>query len=289
MSELFKLIFAETDNIYITDLNAEFGHSRPSIIKNTDGEARNFFCINPLKSNIRRKSEIAAYRNFLVEDDSTPIDTQLALMPKLASLGMIAGATFSGGKSIHYIVSCSDDLQLGEPGSDSANEKYRAIWLGIAKILSDNGINVDSSNKNPAGLSRMPGSYRGNVQQTLVYTGNLVSSEFLQSLAVNTVRKPKTVSNVDIASLEQLETVLNQIQHSNLRMYLRHPTWVNEHAGNYHSIFKIACWAIDELGLPLNLFESYFAKYTLTFLLKAKYYKDWQKPIYDAYKHKGLL
>lgn len=289
MSELFKLIFAETDNIFLSNLDDSHGHSNQIIVHNNTNEQRTYFCINPLRASIRRKSEIKTFRNFLFEDDHNPIDVQLALLPKIASLGMIAGATFSGGKSIHYIVSCSDDLNLGEPGSDIANEKYRAIWLGIAKILSDNGINVDSSNKNPAGLSRMPGSYRGNVQQTLVYMGNLVSSEFLQSLAVNTIRKPKTASNVDIANLEQLETVLNQIQHSNLRMYLRHPTWVNEHAGNYHTIFKLACWAIDELGLSLNLFESYFAKYTLTFLLKAKYYKDWQKPIYDAYKHKGLV
>jgi len=289
MSKLFELIFAENDNIFLSNLDDSHGHSNAIIVRNNTTEQRTYFCINPLKANIRRKSEIAAYRNFLVEDDITPIDEQLALLPKLASLGMIAGATFSGGKSIHYIVSCSDDLNLGEPGSDSANEKYRSIWIGLAKILSDNGINIDNSNKNPAGLSRMPGSYRGNVQQTLVYTGNLVSSEFLHSLAINTVRKPKTVSNVDVTNLEQLEALLSQIQHSNLRMYLRHPTWVNEHAGNYHSIFKLACWAIDELGLPLNLFEAYFAKYKLTFLLKAKYYKDWQKSNYDAYKHKGMI
>lgn len=284
----FNLIFSETDNIFITDLTAESGHYRQLIVRNNTTEVRNFFCINPIAGNIRRKSEITAYRNFLFEDDHTPIEQQVALLPKIAELGIVATAVFSAGKSIHYIVSCSDELKLGKPGSESANERYRAIWLGLCRILTESGLNVDKSNKNPVNLSRMANAQRNGNVQTLLYTGNLVNSEFLYSVSVTLKKHVKIVSDVKVETLQDFENLLNQPQHSNIRLYLKFPTWVNAKNGNYPMLFRLATWAIDETGAPLETFIAYFEKHTLKYLIEKQYFKDWKKPIYDAYYHKHV-
>lgn len=289
-NNIFQLIFSESDNIFITDLNANYGHYRQLIVRNNTTEIRNFFCINPIAGNLRQKSEVKAYRNFLFESDAMPIDQQISLLPKIAELGIVASAVFSAGKSIHFIVSCSDELKLGEPGSESANERYRAIWLGLCRILTEVGLNVDKSNKNPVNLSRMANADRNGSLQTLLYTGNLVNSEFLNSVAITYNKPIRVVSSIGAKTLQEFEELLEQPQHSHIRTYLKYPTWINREHGNYPMLFRLTTWAIDEVGVPLETFITYFEKHTLTHLLNKQYHKDWKKPIYDAYYHKkGLL
>ena len=72
----------------------------------------------------------------------------------------IAAMVTSGGKSIHAIVHI-----------DASNAaEYRDRVEMLYTILANKGMVVDTQNKNPSRLSRLPGCIRGNNKQTLVGT-----------------------------------------------------------------------------------------------------------------------
>lgn len=283
-------IFTESDKIFSCDLNAEGGTYRQQIATATNTEPRNFFCINPIRGKRRLKDQVAAYRNFLFETDNMPISDQYMLSKDLEKSGLVSMATFSGSKSIHFVVSVADNLKLGEPGSDQANDYYRRIWLGLEKQFQELGLsNIDQTNKNPVTLSRMPGSMRGEVKQDLLFTGPLVTSEFLYNIAEEKKQNPiRPISNAN--SFEELERIMKNPKHAKLRLSLHYPgSFVNNINGNYPLLFRYAAWLLDETNAPLDAALTYFQKYFVPHLEAKHYYKDWQKPIIGAYRHKGVL
>lgn len=285
-----KHIFTESDKVFSCDLNSEGGTFRTQICQPDNIQPRNFFCINPIRGQRRLKDQIAAYRNFLFESDTMPIADQYLLANDLKQSGLVSMATFSGTKSIHFVVSAADNLNLGEPGSDAANERYKRIWLGLAKQLQELGLSgIDQSNKNPVTLSRMPGAMRGEVEQSLLYTGPLQTSDFLYTIALpERQQELRPTSNVN--SFLELEEVLKKRKHEKLRMAIQHPgTYINNHNGNYPLLFRYAAWLIDETNAPLDAALSYFEKYFVPHLHAKAYFKDWKKPIIGAYRHKGVL
>ncbi len=122
-----------------------------------------YLIINPLtglvgltkggKESYRADSCVAAYRFLLGEFDGLPLEDQLAFWAGFPA--PIAALTFSGGKSVHALirVDCAD----------------RAEWEAdveqklFGKILRPMGI--DSSCRNEARLSRLPGHFRADKQQ----------------------------------------------------------------------------------------------------------------------------
>lgn len=128
----------------------------------------NFISINPLKES-RRDANVTKFRNFLIEMDEGPLDEQ---MQKVREAGLpFSAATWSGSKSIHFIVS------LEEP----VDEKTWRTWAE-ALIRS---VGADPATKNPSRFSRLPGSHRadkGTTQSLLVLNGrvpNKVVEEFV--------------------------------------------------------------------------------------------------------------
>ena len=282
-------IFTETDKVFSTDLTATNGHYQQQVTIASEAESRSFFCINPVRGKRRRKDELASYRNFLFESDTMPLSEQFLLSEKLKESGLISMATYSGGKSVHFIISCLDTLNFGEPGSDEATNAYHRTWQGLKSILEKFGLtDIDPSGKNPATLSRMPGHMRGDKKQDLLFLGPLQTAEFLHSITVPA--KQKEISPLShVNSVSELEQVLENPKHTKLMWALKYPDkYLSHNNGNYPLLFRYAAWIFDETNAPLETTISFFKKHWETKLQQKNYFKDWKKPIVDAYRHKGV-
>lgn len=288
-------LFADDAKIFICNFDAENGtkHEFVGNVYEVTNELvkrpRNFFCINEVKGQRRLKNEIRTYTNFLIEDDNTPIDVQMRLLPTIMELGIVRTATFSGSKSIHYVVSCMDDLTLGEPGGEQANERYKNIWLGLQNIFTNAGLTVDPSNKNPVVLSRLPGILRGETEQKLLDTGKLVDAAFLHSIAVQTARVPRLSAENLATNFNELNNRLNLPEHSRLAGYIKFPGWISQSAGNYPMLLRLTLWAIDEVGATPDTFIPYLEKHLVQHLQAKNYFKDWKVAVEHGFRMKGML
>lgn len=101
--------------------------------------------LNPIEG-FREDKNCVAFRNFLVEMDVGPIKEQMEYIKKM---GMpYSAAVFSGGKSIHYLISLTEDLP--------SEEHWRRVNEWILGILTL----ADENCKNPSRSIRIPGAYR---------------------------------------------------------------------------------------------------------------------------------
>lgn len=129
-----------------------------SVLGDYDPEVGAWIRFNPLDGKGCKNENVTEYRYALVESDNTPIEKQNALIRELEL--PVACMVHSGGKSLHAIVRI-----------EAANyEEYRKRVDYLYKICKKNGIDVDTQNKNPSRLSRMPGVMRNGKKQFLVAT-----------------------------------------------------------------------------------------------------------------------
>lgn len=113
---------------------------------------------NPLDGNGVKNENVTDYRYALVESDCMEIEQQHALIRELEL--PVACLVYSGGKSIHAIVKI-----------EAANyDEYRKRVDYLYNVLKKNGLPVDTQNKNPSRLSRMPGVMRKGRKQFLMDT-----------------------------------------------------------------------------------------------------------------------
>lgn len=101
---------------------------------------------NPIDENGVSDVNVTAYRFLLLEFDTVPLPLQTALYARLTL--PIAAIITSGGKSLHAWV------RVDAPNANT----YRAIAKRIFNALAPFG--VDTANRNPARLSRLPGVIR---------------------------------------------------------------------------------------------------------------------------------
>ncbi len=123
-------------------------------------EAGGWLRMNPLDGNGVDDTNVTAFRFALLESDQLPLDLLLALFAKLPL--PIAAILTSAGRSFHAWV-CVD--------ADTFTE-YRDTVEKMISLLSRFG--VDTGNKNPSRLSRLPGAIRrigveGDGRQRLLY------------------------------------------------------------------------------------------------------------------------
>ena len=111
---------------------------------------------NPFDGNGISDKNVTAFRFGLVECDDVPINEQYAMYKKLKL--PIAALVHSGGKSLHAIVRIDADTY----------EEYVKRMDYIYNACAKNGLNVDTKNRNPSRLSRMPGIMRGDHEQSLL-------------------------------------------------------------------------------------------------------------------------
>ena len=108
---------------------------------------------NPLDGKGVSDSNVTDFRYALVESDSLPINKQYALIKQLELPAVLL--VHSGGKSLHAI--CHIDA--------SSFQEYRARVDYLYKVCESNGLKLDTNNRNPSRLSRLPGATRnGNMQ-----------------------------------------------------------------------------------------------------------------------------
>ena len=119
-------------------------------------EAGAWIRINPLDGKGAADKNVTAYRYALVEADSMPIEDQKKLLINMRL--PIKALVESGGKSVHAIVKI-----------DAENEpEYKQRVSFLFNKLADKNFIVDTANKNPSRLSRLPGAMRaGNLQRLL--------------------------------------------------------------------------------------------------------------------------
>lgn len=123
-----------------------------------DPKAGGWIRFNPLDGQGVRNSNVTEYRYALVESDSLDIDKQNSIIRELEL--PVAVLMFSGSKSVHAIVRI-----------DAADYKeYQKRVEYLYQICEKNGLKVDTQNKNPSRLSRLPGCLRGDKKQFIIDT-----------------------------------------------------------------------------------------------------------------------
>lgn len=113
-------------------------------------------CFNPMDGSGRRNVNVTSYRYALVESDTQDIDTQYAILQDLKL--PIRMLVHSGGKSLHAIV------HIGAVDYKQYQERVDYLYTVCRK----HGLDVDTQDKNPSRLSRLPGFKRGEKLQYIV-------------------------------------------------------------------------------------------------------------------------
>ncbi len=130
-------------------------------------EAGAWIRFNPLDGKGVKNENVTEFRYALVESDSTDIEKQNAILRDLEL--PIAALVYSGGKSLHAIVKI-----------DAATyDEYRKRVDYLYSVCQKNGLVVDSQNRNPSRLSRMPGIERGDKKQFIIDM-NIGKESFLE-------------------------------------------------------------------------------------------------------------
>jgi len=140
-------------------LTDTFGTSNP--------DAGVWVCFNPMDGTGRRNVNVTSYRYALVESDTQDIDTQYAILQDLKL--PIRMLVHSGGKSLHAIV------HIGAVDYKQYQERVDYLYTVCRK----HGLVVDTQDKNPSRLSRLPGFKRGEKMQYIV-DRNVGFSDFVE-------------------------------------------------------------------------------------------------------------
>ena len=122
----------------------------------TNDESGVWVCFNPMDGTGRKNSSVTSFRYALVESDEQDIETQYALLQDLKL--PIKVLVHSGGKSLHAIVN------IGAVDYKQYQERVDYLYT----VCRRRGLVVDTADKNPARLSRMPGFKRGDKWQYIV-------------------------------------------------------------------------------------------------------------------------
>lgn len=135
---------------------AKYGDDLSYTLGQPNAEAGAWIRFNPLDGQGVRNDNVAEFRYALVESDEMAPGRQLAVMRALEL--PVAAVVHSGNKSVHAIVRV-----------DAKDyDEYRKRVDFLYRTCQDNGLRLDTQNKNPSRLSRMPGVERAGRKQWLV-------------------------------------------------------------------------------------------------------------------------
>jgi len=123
-----------------------------------DRQAGAWIRFNPLDGNGVNNENVTDFRYALVESDNMDLEEQNGLIRQLNL--PVAVLLYSGGKSVHAIVKIEAD--------DKKEYQERVNYL--YDICKKNGMVIDTQNRNPSRLSRMPGCVRGDKRQYIIDT-----------------------------------------------------------------------------------------------------------------------
>ena len=126
------------------------------VLGDYDPETGAWIRFNPLDGNGVKDSNVTAFRFALIESDNMELGEQNALIRELEL--PVACLVYSGGRSLHAIVHIDA----------SSYEEYRRRVDYLHAVCKKNGLETDTSARNPSRLSRMPGAVRGGRKQFIV-------------------------------------------------------------------------------------------------------------------------
>jgi regulatory protein RepA len=134
-----------------------------SILGDYNQEAGAWIRFNPLDGKTNEKgavtnANVTDYRYALVESDHIDLEKQNAIIREMEL--PVACLVHSGKKSIHAIVKINADTY----------DEYRKRVDYLYDVCAKNGLKVDTQNRNPSRLSRMPGVMRNGQKQFLIDT-----------------------------------------------------------------------------------------------------------------------
>lgn len=129
-----------------------------SVLGDYNEEAGAWIRFNPLDGKGCKNENVTEFRYALVESDDMAIDQQNAIIRELEL--PVAVLVYSGGKSLHAIVKVEA----------KDYEEYRKRVNYLYGICKKNGLKIDSQNRNPSRLSRLPGVLRKGHKQFIVDT-----------------------------------------------------------------------------------------------------------------------
>jgi RecA-family ATPase len=127
-----------------------------AVIGDPNAESGAWIRVNPLDGHGVKDANVTAYRHTLIEADSDELGKQLALIRALKL--PCSAIVHSGKKSIHALVRVN---------AESVAQYKERVEL-LYKVCSENGLKVDTANRNPSRLSRLPGVTRGGRPQYLI-------------------------------------------------------------------------------------------------------------------------
>lgn len=180
------------------DIGAVLGDYNP--------EAGAWIRFNPLDGKGCKNENVTEFRYALVESDTADLEQQNAIIRELEL--PVACLVFSGKKSLHAIVKV-DAADYGE---------YRKRVDYLYAICQKNGLKIDTQNKNPSRLSRLPGVTRNGKKQYIIDTNIGKDSwqewyEWIESIT-DDLPDPEPLENVwdDLPELAPplIENVLRQ-------------------------------------------------------------------------------
>lgn len=149
--------FDRTAGTLIEELSKS-GGDIGAVLGDYDRNAGAWIRFNPLDGKGAKNQNVTEFRYALVESDSADIEKQNAIIRELEL--PVACLVYSGGKSVHAIVKVD--------ASDYNEYRKRVDYL--YSVCQKNGLEIDTQNKNPSRLSRLPGVERGEQRQYIVDT-----------------------------------------------------------------------------------------------------------------------
>lgn len=163
-----------------------------AVLGDYNQEAGAWIRFNPLDGNGCKNENVTEFRYALVESDAMDLEQQHAIIRELEL--PVACLVFSGKKSLHAIVHVE---------AADYNE-YRKRVEYLYNICKKNGLIIDTQNKNPSRLSRLPGVMRAGKKQYIIDTNIGKSSwqewyEWIESM------------NDDLPDTESLESVWDDL------------------------------------------------------------------------------
>lgn len=129
-----------------------------AVVGDYNPDAGAWIRFNPLDGKDCKNENVTDFRYALVESDAMDLAQQNAMIRELEL--PVAALVFSGKKSLHAIVRIE--------AADYKEYRQRVEYL--YNICKKNGLKLDTQNKNPSRLSRMPGVIRNGKKQFLVDT-----------------------------------------------------------------------------------------------------------------------
>ena len=188
---------------------------------------------NPLDGKGCTNENVTEYKYALVESDTMEIEKQNAIIRELEL--PVACLVHSGGKSLHAVVRVD--------ASDYKEYRKRVDYL--YKVCEKNGLKIDSQNRNPSRLSRMPGIIRNGRKQFIVDVNIGKSSwdewyEWIESIN-DDLPEPEGLSSVWNALPELASPLINNVLRQGHKMLISGPS----KAGKSFALIEL-CIAIAE-------------------------------------------